>query len=373
MQDFTELAVPGVRQLTPYKPGKPISELQRELGISEAHKLASNENPLGPSPAAVEAMKDVLAGLNRYPDAGGFELKTALSEQLGVERDQLTLGNGSNDVLDLLGRVFLGPGRAAVYSRHAFAVYALTTQACGAEARVAEPTGPDSGMPYGHDLDAMQALIDERTRLVFIANPNNPTGTWLKRDALEAFLEAVPEDVVVVLDEAYAEYVEDPEYPDGVAWIERFPNLVVCRTFSKIHGLAGARVGYAVSHPQVADLLNRVRHPFNVGTLGQAGALAALRDQGHVRRSRELNAAGRAELEEGLANLGLPTLPSATNFVTAEVGEQAASIYQRLLERGYIVRPLEGDGLPHHLRISVGTETENRGLLAALGEVLENA
>ncbi|NJD08809.1 MAG: histidinol-phosphate transaminase, partial [Methylococcaceae bacterium] len=281
-----QMAVAGVQGLTPYQPGKPISELERELGISNIVKLASNENPLGPSPKALAAISGLLGELHLYPDGGGFELKAALARHLNVGADQITLGNGSNDVLDLVGRAFLGPGTAAVFSAHAFAVYPIVTQACGAELRVAKAHDGGEGPAYGHDLKAMAKLIDEPVRVVFVANPNNPTGTYLRRDELRAFLAAVPPQVVVVVDEAYFEYVDFPDYPDCLQWLKDFPNLIVTRTFSKAYGLAGLRVGYAVSSPALADLLNRVRQPFNVNTLALAAATAALGDREHLDRTK---------------------------------------------------------------------------------------
>ncbi|NIR59182.1 MAG: aminotransferase class I/II-fold pyridoxal phosphate-dependent enzyme [Gammaproteobacteria bacterium] len=281
---FLELAAPGIAGLEPYQPGKPLEALAREYGVRDAVKLASNENPLGPSPRALEAARAALRQVSRYPEGGGEQLKAALGHRHGVEPRCITLGNGSNDVLELLARVFLTPDHAAVLSEHAFAVYPIVTQATGAEARVASAQGPDAAMPNGHDLEAMAARVTDRTRVVFVANPNNPTGTWLDAGALEAFVAALPSHAIAVIDEAYFEYVETPGYPDAVKWLERYPNLVVTRTFSKVYGLAGLRVGYAVSHPEVADLMNRVRQPFNVNAVGQAAALEALDDREHLRK-----------------------------------------------------------------------------------------
>ncbi len=278
--DFFALAAPGVRTLQPYQPGKPESELRREYGLSDIVKLASNENPLGPSPKALIAVRAALSGLARYPDGNGFELKTALSAKLGLSTAMLTLGNGSNDVLELVARAFLTPAHEAVFSEHAFAVYPIVTQAIGATARVAKANPPDHPMPHGHNPAALLALINDQTRVLFIANPNNPTGTWLKTAELETLLAAVPEQVIVVVDEAYVEYVEaEADCPNALHGLDRFPNLIVTRTFSKAYGLAGLRVGYAVSHPQIADLLNRVRQPFNVNSLALVAATAALDDE----------------------------------------------------------------------------------------------
>lgn len=368
--NFARLAARGVRSLEPYVPGKPVEELQRELGIGNAIKLASNENPLGPSAQALAAMRAALTDTGLYPDGSGFQLRHALAERLGASAEQITLGNGSNDLLVLLAEAFLTPRTEAVYSDYGFLIYRLATQATGATSRVAPALGADSAQPYGHDLDAMRALIGRHTRLVFIANPNNPTGTWLETGPLRRFLEAVPRTVIVVLDEAYCEYVEGIDYPSGVEWIKTYPNLVVTRTFSKIHALAGLRIGYAVSHPQVAELLNRVRQPFNVNSLGQAAALAALRDEEHLRRSRALNRQGLRQLRDGLAALGLRTIPSVGNFVLVDLAQPAAPVYERLLRSGVIVRPVANYGLPQHLRITVGTGEMNARLLTALAAAL---
>ncbi|WP_440995930.1 histidinol-phosphate transaminase [Arhodomonas sp. SL1] len=364
---FRDLAVPGVRDLQPYQPGKPEAELAREYGVTDIVKLASNENPLGPSPAAVEAVGRVAADLHRYPEGGAHDLRAAVAAHHGVAPEQLTFGNGSNDVLDLVARAFLGPGREAVFAEHAFAVYPIATRTVGADAVVAPAHGPEHAQPHGHDLEAMLAAITGSTRVVFIANPNNPTGTWLDGDALESFLERVPREVVVVLDEAYVDYALDcPGYLDGTRWLERFPNLVITRTFSKIHGLAGLRVGYALSCPEIADLLNRARHPFNVNAAAQAAAVAALADTDHVRRSVALNREQRAHLAERLAALGLRVLPSAGNFLCVEVGQRSDAVNEALLRAGVIVRPVGGYGLPRFLRVTVGTAAENERFLAAL-------
>lgn len=371
--DFLSLAAPGVRTLQPYQPGKPESELRREYGLSDIIKLASNENPLGPSPKALAAMRDALSGLARYPDGNGFELKTALAAQLGVPMAALTLGNGSNDVLELVARAFLTPEHAAVFSEHAFAVYPIVTQAVGATARIAKANPPDHEMPYGHDLAAMCSLIDDRTRVVFVANPNNPTGTWLKTAELEGFLEAVPESVIVVVDEAYFEYVEvEMDCPNALRWFDRFPNLVVTRTFSKAYGLAGLRVGYAVSHPQVADLLNRVREPFNVNSLALTAATAALDDVEHLERSRAVNRDGMQRLLAFCRHRGLAWLPSAGNFLCVNVGRPGREVFLELLQRGLIARPVDNYGLPRFLRISIGTEAENARLIEVLADVLKD-
>ena len=362
--EFRSLLAPGIDAIAPYQPGKPLSELEREYGIRDAIKLASNENPLGPGERALAAARAALADLGRYPDGGGFALKRALARRLGVAPEQLTLGNGSNDVLELLARTFASDGDEVVYAQHAFAVYELATLAVGARPVVVPARN------WGHDLAAMQRAVTERTRLVFIANPNNPTGTWVSRDELVAFLDAIPRRVVVVLDEAYFEYVEEPSYPDGIALLARYPNLAVTRTFSKIHGLAGLRVGYAVTTAEIAEYLNRVRQPFNVNSVALAAAEAALEDEAHVERSRALNREGMRQLVEGLAALGLDHIPSVGNFVTFDVGRPAGEVYEALLRRGVIVRPVANYGMPRHLRVTIGLPEENARFLAALREVI---
>ncbi len=369
--DFLSLAAPGVRTLQPYQPGKPESELRREYGLSDIVKLASNENPLGPSPRAMTAVREALGHLARYPDGNGFELKAALSAKLGIPISTLTLGNGSNDVLELVARAFLTPEHEAIFSEHAFAVYPIVTQAVGATARVAKANPPDHAMPYGHDPAALLASIDDRTQVMFVANPNNPTGTWLKTAELEALLEAVPERVIVVVDEAYHEYVEtEADCPNTLNWLDRFPNLIVTRTFSKAYGLAGLRVGYAVSHPQVADLLNRVRQPFNVNNLALVAAAAALDDIEHLEHSLATNRAGMKQLRDACRQWGLTWLPSAGNFLCVDMGQPGREVFVELLKRGVITRPVDNYGLPRYLRISIGTEAENTRLIEAMHGVL---
>ena len=365
-----QLAVAGVRRLTPYQPGKPISELERELHLSRIVKLASNENPLGPSPLALEAVRRGLTELHFYPDGSGFELKSALAAKLGVAFEQITLGNGSNDVLELVARVFLSPEQAAVFSQHAFAVYPIVTQAVGAQARIAPAHDGTRGPCHGHDLEAMAGVVDGTARVVFIANPNNPTGTYLAKEALHAFLDALSDQVIVVIDEAYFEYVGEADYPNALAWLGEFPNLIVTRTFSKAYGLAGLRVGYAVSSAEIADLLNRVRQPFNVNSLALAAATAALADDDYRVRSVRLNDAGLKQLGEAFAERRLAFIPSVGNFITVDLGRPAAAVYEALLREGVIVRPVANYGLPNHLRVTVGQPDENRFFLSALDRVL---
>ncbi|MCB1877465.1 MAG: histidinol-phosphate transaminase [Chromatiales bacterium] len=365
--DFCDLAVDGVRRLSPYQPGKPISELQREIGIQDVVKLASNENPLGPSPLAVDAARDALAQLARYPDGGGFDLKAALALRHGVDQSCITLGNGSNDVLDMVARAFLGPGRSAVFSEHAFAVYPIATQAVGASARIAPAKN------HGHDLQAMAAAVAEDTRVVFIANPNNPTGGWLGSAELEGFLGELPGNVICVVDEAYFEYVDRPDYPDSSQWLERFENLIVCRTFSKAYGLAGLRVGYSLCGPAIADLLNRVRQPFNNNSIALAAAEAALGDREHLQQAIALNRDGMALYERAFTEMGLDWIPSVGNFVCVRLDRPGTEVYRALLGLGVITRPVANYGLPNHLRISIGTLAENQRCVDALRTILDKS
>jgi histidinol-phosphate aminotransferase len=367
--DVAALAAPGVRSLHPYQPGKPISELEREYGISEIIKLASNENPLGASPLALQAMAAELPNTALYPDGNGYYLKQALAASLGVGSEQITLGNGSNDVLVLLAETFLTPEHNAVYSNYCFAVYPIAVQAASAEGKVAPALPADHQMPLGHDLEAMFELIDERTRLVFIANPNNPTGTWLDPARLADFVDSVCADVIVVIDEAYIEYAGEGQSADAVNWLASHPNLVVTRTFSKAYGLAGARVGYAVSSGEIADLLGRVRQPFNVNSLALAGAEAALADRQFIEASRRSNSEGMSQLTRGLSELGISYSPSAGNFILADFQSDPMPVYEALLQAGIIIRPVGNYGLHNHLRITIGTPDQNRALLAALAMI----
>lgn len=364
MTDFSSLAVPGVRGLSPYQPGKPIEELERELGIKNIIKLASNENPLGTPASALSAINRALPQLALYPDGSAFNLKKKLAEKLSVLQEQITIGNGSNELLDLVARVFLSPADNAVVSRHAFIVYPIAVKALGAELRVAEDRD------FGHDLDKMAALVDENTRVVFIANPNNPTGNWLGIVEIEDFLKKIPSSVIVVLDEAYHEFVEKPDYASGLSVLKKYPNLIVSRTFSKAYGLAGLRVGYCVSHPQVADLLNRLREPFNVNSLALAAAEAVLDDADYLARSIAVNRAGIQQLEAGLRELGLSFIPSAGNFIAIDFGRDAAPLYQAFLQEGIIVRPVGVYEMPTWLRVSVGLPEQNARFLASCKKVL---
>ncbi|MEZ5453332.1 MAG: histidinol-phosphate transaminase [Thiothrix sp.] len=369
--DYRQLAVSGVQALQPYQPGKPIEELERELGITDILKLASNENPLGVSPRALAALANPLQTLGLYPDGGGYQLKAAIAQKFGLQSPQITLGNGSNDVLDIIARAYLNNSRAAVCSEYAFAVYPIVTQAVGAELRIAKANPPDHhAMPYGHNLANIAAKIDDKTRVVFIANPNNPTGTWLTKGDLYAFMQRVPAHVIVVIDEAYTEYVQQADFPNALAWLDEFPNLVVTRTFSKIYGLAGLRVGYAVSSPAIADILNRVRQPFNVNSLALAGAQAALGDDAFLGQSVMTNTAGLKQWFDACAENGWEYIPTVGNFITVDCKQPAAPLYEALLREGVIVRPIGGYGLPQHLRITIGTEVQNTRCINALKKVL---
>jgi len=363
MKDLCEFAPPYIRSIAPYQPGKPISELERELGIRDIVKLASNENPLGPSPRALAAVAAALPGLALYPDGNAYGLKSKLAERFRVDIDQVVIGNGSNDVLNMAARAFLSAGTSAVYSQHAFVVYPLAVQMIGA-------TGIEvPAREYGHDVDAMLAAIRPDTRIVFVANPNNPTGTFVEGEPLLRFLKQVPREVLVVLDEAYTEYIDPDARPKTEAWLPYFPNLLISRTFSKAYGLAGLRVGYALAARSVADLLNRVREPFNANSLALVAAEAALDDAEFLARTAAVNSAGMRQLVDGFARLGLDYIPSRGNFVAVKVGP-AADIYQGLLRAGVIVRPVGGYGLPQHLRVTVGLEHENDRFLRALEKLL---
>ena len=362
--NYSDLAPPYIRAIAPYQPGKPIAELERELGITGIVKLASNENPLGCSPRAAAAMHEAIKTIALYPDGNGFELKDALSGRYGVGQASIVLGNGSNDMLELAARAFLTVGDKAVYSAHAFAVYPLATQAVGATGISVPAVG------FGHDLKAILSVaVAQQAKLIFIANPNNPTGTFLGAADLLDFMRALPPQILVVLDEAYNEYLPAECRYDSVSWLKDYPNLIISRTFSKAYGLAGLRVGYAFADAQVADMMNRVRQPFNVTSLAQAAAVAALQDTDFVRQTFELNLRGMKRIVEGLAKLGLEHIPSYGNFVSFKIAN-AARVYRRLLELGVIVRPVANYAMPDYLRVSIGLETENDKFLSALQHVL---
>jgi len=370
IQSLSSLAAASVCDLAPYQPGKPLEELEREYGIRDAIKLASNENPHALPPAVRAAIHEALDDVSRYPDGACFALRAALAEHLHVAPDCLTLGNGSNDVLVLLAETFLTPAVSAIYDQYSFVVYRLAVQATGATARIAPSNTLEHDQPLGHDLDAMLALVDEHTRLVFIANPNNPTGTWLSGESLYEFLRQLPAHVIAVVDEAYYEYASSyvaGDYPNALAWLKEFPNLVVTRTFSKAYGLAGLRIGYGISSPEIAELLNRVRQPFNVNALAQAAALAVLHEQDWVQRCCQENNAEVQRMTASLGDLGIACVPSRGNFLLAGV-EAAGYCYEFLLRKGIIVRPVANYGLPGYLRLTIGSKAENNRLLTALAE-----
>lgn len=374
--ELTRNALPGVLGIEAYTPGMPIEELQRRLGLADVIKLASNENPLGASPKVAAALaKAAHDNLALYPDGSGFRLKKKLSAYHGIGAECITLGNGSNDLLEFLSRIYAGPGRAVMFSDYAFAVYALAAQAQNAEQVIVPAYPATHAMPYGHDLAAFAATLKQRpdVSLVFIANPNNPTGTWNTPQEILGFLEQVPPHVIVALDEAYWDYQDPALRTDARPWLDRFPNLVITRTFSKIYGIASVRAGYALSHPTVADLLNRVRQPFNNNSFALIAAEAALDDQDFVRRSIELNTVERTRLNVELKRRGLTVLPSQANFITVGFGRDAKPIHQGLLERGIIVRPMSSYGLPQFLRVTVGTAAQNDRFLQALDATLQKA
>lgn len=358
-----------VRAIAPYQGGKPIAEVAREFGLDEAAiiKLASNENPLGMPESSKQAMLAAMADIARYPDSNGFALKAAISEKIDVPADFITLGNGSNDILELAAHALVQAGQAVVYSQYSFAVYPLATQAVGGRAIVVPAVN------HGHDLPAMAAAITADTKLVFIANPNNPTGTFIDGAAIEAFLKQVPSHVVVVLDEAYTEYLTPQQRYDSMAWVRQYPNLLVSRTLSKAYGLAGLRVGFGIAQPGLTDLLNRIRQPFNVNSLAQAAAVAALHDDDFLARSAQLNADGYRQFTTAFDTMGIEYVPSSGNFVLIRVGQDDAAgarVNLALLKKGIIVRPVGNYGLPQWLRISIGLPAENAAFIAALKTVL---
>lgn len=366
MSDIAKLAPAYIRSIAPYQPGKPISDLARDKGLdpSQIVKLASNENPLGVSPNAHMAMMDALNDIARYPDGNSVLLRDAVCEKFQVTSSQLVFGNGSNDILELAARAFLAPGDEAVYSQHAFAVYSLVTQAVGATGVVVP------AKDFGHDLDAMLKAITSKTRMIFVANPNNPTGTLIGKAELKMFLSLVPKHVLVILDEAYDEYLSDELKAESIDWLGEFDNLVISRTFSKAYGLAGLRVGFGVMRSEIADLMNRVRQPFNVNSIAQAAAVASLADDEFVERTRALNQAGMAQITQGLQNLGLTYIPSFGNFVSFKVAD-ARGVYEGLLNQGVIVRPIANYELPDYLRVSIGLFSENARFLEALAAAIK--
>lgn len=364
--DFVSVATTGVQGLHPYQPGKPVDELERELGITNIVKLASNENPLGPSSKAVKAIENAFQDLSRYPDGNGFCLKNALAKRYQLEIEQVTLGNGSNDLLEIIARVFADSSSEIIFSQYAFAVYPIVAQAIGAKA-VEVPA-----VDWGHDLEAMAKAITDNTKLIFIANPNNPTGTYVKAEHVARFLSLVPENVIVVLDEAYGEYIDEScvEFPNGIELLKNHSNLIITRTFSKAWGLASLRVGYGLSNPIIANLLNRVRQPFNVDTFALVAATAVLDDAEYLERSRKTNDQGMQQLINGFDQMDLRYIPSVGNFITFDTGRDGVTVFQALLQHGVIVRPVANYGMPQHLRVSIGLPHENKRFLDALKAVL---
>ena len=360
---FSDLALDCVKALQPYVPGKPIEELERQYGVTNIVKLASNENPLGPSPAVLSAIAEASKDVSLYPDGNGFTLKSALAQKHQLNINQVTLGNGSNDVLELLARSFVSSSDEVIFSQFAFAVYALLIQAIGA-IPVISPA-----RDYGHDLDAMKRLITNKTKLIFIANPNNPTGTAIAAEKIKDFIESIPSKVIVVLDEAYVEYTT--QTVNTIDWIDAYPNLVITRTFSKAYGLAGLRVGYSLSHIDVADIINRIRQPFNVNSFALAAATVALMDNDYIVKTKELNDAGMQQFKLGLRSLGIDFIPSKGNFVCVNVATDAGRVFEALLQQGVITRPIGSYSLPQHLRISIGQTSENERCLNALATTLE--
>jgi len=367
VRSLRELASPYLEGVVPYSPGKPVEEVERELGIAGAIKLASNENPLGPSPLALRALREALAESHRYPDGGGYYVKRRLAAKLGVSPEYLILGNGCNEILDLVARCFLLPGDEVVIADPAFVIYGMVAHLQGCR-RVLVPL-----KQWTHDLEAMANAVTPRTKMVFVGNPNNPTGTVVTPEALTAFMESVPGDVIVVLDEAYIEYVPPNLVPDSLGYVRNGRWAIVLRTFSKIYGLAGLRIGYGVAPPALVELLDRARAPFNVNALAQRAALAALDDDEHVFRTRAVTEEGRRYLSSELARLGLQCPPSAANFLLVDVRRDGAVVADALLREGVIVRPLGGPALATHIRVSIGTQRENERFLVALQRVLDRS
>ncbi len=366
MNKLTDLLNPEVINIKPYSPGKPISELTRELGLSNIIKLASNENPLGPGPKAIQAMNTELGEVARYPVGDAFELRHKLAQHLEVDPEQITFGNGSNEVLTLIAKAFLNPDVEVIFSQYAFIVYKIVSQLTGA--KLIETPAKN----WCHDLEAMQDAITSKTRLIFIANPNNPTGTLVESKQLKQFIENIPDNIVVVIDEAYHEYVQHPEYQSALNWMTEHPNLIITRTFSKVYGLAGLRIGYSISQPEIAKVLNTIREPFNTNRLAQAAALASIDDKDHIAKSIEINNQGMQQLQHGFDALGIEYIPSQANFITINVTQPAVEIYEQLLQQGIIVRPLNGYDMPNSLRITVGLPEENEALLNAIKQVLNS-
>ena len=378
VQTLVETARAEIQGLRPYQPGKPIDELAREFGLNPADivKLASNENPIGPSKKAIEAMQQETRELTRYPDGNGFDLKEALCQKLStdaspVKHENITLGNGSSDILDFIVTCFVSKGDEVIFSQHAFSIYGLVTTVQSGTSVVVPAKN------YGHDLDAMAAAITDNTRVIFVTNPNNPTGTWLTRTEVSDFMAKVPSDVVVVLDEAYFEYVHEADFCDGLTLLPEYPNLVITRTFSKAYGLASMRVGYGISSAELANLMNRVRPPFNVNSFALAAAVATINDEEYVSESIAINDQGMEYLTNAFDEMGLPYIPSVGNFISFEIPQTAGispmEINAKLLAAGVIIRPVANYEMPNHIRVSIGTPAENETFIAALTKILQDA
>ena len=358
--EIKDLINSGINGLTPYEPGKPLEDLEREYGIKNAAKLASNENPLGPSPKVLKALKDVISGVHRYPDGNGFRLKEALSSKHSVDKEALTLGNGSNDIIELVARCFLSPNKNAIYSKYAFAVYPLIVKALGAEGIEVDTKD------WGHDLQSMLDAINKQTKIVFIANPNNPTGTFIKKNEIIRFLEKVPKQVIVLLDQAYFDYSNYESDDASFSLVEDFPNLVMSRTFSKAYGLAGLRVGYSVSSRSIADYLNRIRQPFNVNSLALAAAESALSDEAHLKKCLRINKDEKERLYDFFVLHGYEYIKSSTNFISFDCKDSSNKVFKSLLPKGVIARSMEIYKMPNHLRVTIGLPEENSAFMESL-------
>ena len=362
--NVTNLINDTINSIKPYSPGKPISELARELEVDNIIKLASNENPLGPSPKASQAIQSAITEIAKYPVSDGIELRQALSQHLNIDPEQITLSNGSNEIITLIGRTLLNPTVEAMFSQYAFIVYKMVSQITGAK------TVEIPAKNWGCDLIAMQKSLTNKTRVIFIANPNSPTGTLLESQQLKRFLENIPENIIVVIDEAYHEYVQHPKYVSAINWISEHPNLIITRSFSKAYGLAGLRIGYSISHPNMAEVLNRIRDPFNVNHLAQIAACVSLQDQEHLEKTVDLNQQGKKQLQKGLEALDIEYIPSAANFITIKVNQPALLIYEKLLQKGIIVRPLTSYNMPNYLRVTIGLPKENEAFLCGIKQIL---
>ncbi|WP_319379631.1 histidinol-phosphate transaminase [Thiomicrorhabdus sp.] len=365
---FEELVNPEVLTVQPYVPGKPIDELKREMRISYVTKLASNENPLGSSLKISTGLINLSSEISRYPDSSSYALREKLAQFLKKPMDWITIGNGSNELLELVARVFAGRGDEVLYSQYGFAVYPISAQLVGA-------TGIEvPASEFGHDLDAILDAITAKTKLIYLANPNNPTGTYFDKESWEGFISKVPKNVIVVLDEAYFEYAQDlcppGSYADGLEYVEDFPNLLVSRTFSKIYGLASLRIGYLVGTPQVLEYINRLKQPFSVNSYAQAAAMISLTDPQFLKKSLLTNSQGMRQITDFLNGKSIDFIPSVANFITIKLGEEAGEMNQKLLQDGVIVRPLAGYGMQEYLRVTIGTNVENRHFIGALNKLL---